>query len=144
MANNYFNIELPDGWQDQTIYTYMGPEDNGIRHILTLIIDKDIDRMELADFARERIDALSETLQSVEILKDEEKTIPNGRTVHEFVYKWVPVDGQIVFRKNIFMVIDGVGYTFAGNFTKKTIKTIGSEVDQIINSFMPGGATEQI
>ncbi|MFH1742430.1 MAG: hypothetical protein ABIH23_25785, partial [bacterium] len=64
-------------------------------------------------------------------------TLDNGREIYECVYKWIPVDGRIIFQKLIYMIVDDAGYTFSAAFTKKTIKTIGVEVEGIINSFNP-------
>lgn len=133
-----FQIELPEAWEDRTVYMFMGPDDSGIQHLMQLVIDDEVVGVELSEYARQRIDAAMESLQGAEILKEEEKTLPNGNTVYEMVYKWVPVEGQINFNRVVYMINDGIGYTFSANFSKKTIKTIGVEVERIINSFQPG------
>ena len=138
-AGKHFYIDLPDSWEDKTIYTYMGPDDSGVQHILTLVVDEDVDGMELSEFARERINAIKDSMSSITVLKDEPKELPGGRIVHEFVYKWTPVDDKIIFQKLVYLLINDAGYTFSGNFSKKTIKTIGLQVDQIIDSFNPEG-----
>ena len=132
-----FNISLPDGWEDQTMYMYMGPEDSGVQHILTLSIDDQSKDIDLDAYVEERRDRLLGAMQSTDILKDEEKTLPNGNPAHELVFKIIPSDNNIIFRKMVFVSIKGVYYTFAANFSKKTIKTIGVEVDAIINSLVP-------
>jgi len=132
-----FDINLPDDWQDQTVYTFMGPDDSGMQHMMTIIIDKDAGDMELEDFARERIDNIVDTMPGVEVLKDEQKDLENGNTVHEFVYRWIPSDDKVIFKKQMFMILDGIGYTFSADFTKKTLKTIAMQVEQMINSFKP-------
>lgn len=137
-SGNNFVIDLPDGWEDRTVYSYMGPDDSGVQHILTLTIDRQAGGTTLKEYARDRIDQVVNSLQSLEILKEEEKTLPNGNSAYECVYKWIPVKDKIIFQKLVYMILDGVGYTFSANFSKKTIKTIGAEVDQIINSFHPG------
>ena len=139
MSNNriLFNIEFPDAWQDQTVHTFMGPDDGGIQHMLTVIIDKNVGDMELNDFARERIDNVIDTMQSIEVLKDEQKDLENGRPVHEFVYRWIPTPDKVIFKKHIFMILDGIGYTFSADFSKKTLKTIAMQVEQMIDSFEP-------
>ena len=38
-AGKQIYLDLPDGWEDKTIYTYMGPDDSGVQHILTLVVD---------------------------------------------------------------------------------------------------------
>ena len=37
-AGRDFQIDLPDGWEDQTIFTFRGPDDSGVQHNLVLII----------------------------------------------------------------------------------------------------------
>lgn len=137
-TNNQFRVDLPDGWEDRTVHLFMGPDDSGVQHMMQLIVDPDTGGVDLAEYARNRIDAIMESLQGAEILKEEEKVLDNGRTVYECVYKWIPSDDEIIFRKTVFMIVDGAGYTFAGNFSKKTIKTIGVEMDRIIESFKTG------
>ncbi len=132
-----FKIDLPSDWEDQTIYTYMGPEDSGTYHVMTLNIDHHVQAVSLSEYAREQIDAVLNSLQGAEVLKDEEITLENGNQAHEFIYRWIPTDDNVIFKKMVFMLLDDVGYIFTANFTKKTMKTIRHEVDQIINSFEP-------
>jgi hypothetical protein len=116
----------------------MGPDDSGVQHMLTLVIDPSAGDANLSEYARERIDNTLNSLQGAEILKEEEKSLSNGHEVFECVYKWMPAEDTVIFRKQVFAIKDGSGYTFSSNFSKKTIKTIGVEVDQIINSIISG------
>lgn len=133
-TNDQFRIELPDGWDDRTVHIFMGPDENGVQHMLNLVIDRETGGVDLYEYARERIDQIMLTMQSVEILKDEERTLADGTPAYECVYKWIPPGDKPIFRKVIYLMRDGVGYTFTGTFSKKTIKTIGVEVEGMINS----------
>jgi hypothetical protein len=139
-TNTQFTINLPEGWEDRTVHLFTGPDDSGVQHMLNLTIDAEVQNYELNEYARERIDQIIDTVQGVEILKEEEKTLPNGNRAYECVYKWIPADETIIFKKLVYMIIDGMGYTFSANFSKKTIKTIGVEVDGIIDSLVAGAA----
>ena len=139
-TNNLFQVSLPPNWEDQTVHVFMGPDDSGIQHMLTLSIDPSAEG-ELAAYADERVDATLATLQNAEVLKEEQITLANGSEAYEVVLKWVPTDDSIIFRKQVYVILKGKGYCFAANFSKKTIKTIGVEVDRIINSLVPGIAT---
>ncbi len=141
-AGKQIYLDLPDGWEDKTIYTYMGPDDSGVQHILTLVVDENVDSMNVSEFAAQRIDVIKDSMASITVLKDELKELPSGRTVHEFVYKWVPAD-KVIFQKFVYLLINDVGYTFSCNFSKKTIKTIGLQVDGIIDSFNPERIEEE-
>ena len=135
---NRFQMTLAEEWVDQSVYIYNGPEERGFQHSLTLVVDNVLPDDDLEAFAQERIDAFLDSTQGAELLKQEKKTLASGVEAVEAVVKWVPTDEQIIFQKRVYLVIDGVGYSFTANFTKQTIKTIGLQVDQMINSFRSG------
>ncbi len=137
-----FLIKLPPDWEDQTIYTYMGPEDSGVQHFLTLVVDKSAGKTELVDYVREKRELTLNTMPGMEVLKEEQKALDSGFPAVEIVFKWIPSDENIIYRKQVFLIVDEIGYIFSANFSKKTIKTIGTEVDRIINSFNPRPDTE--
>jgi hypothetical protein len=138
--NNQFRIELPDGWEDRTVHQFLGPDDSGVQHVLNLVVDPNAQTDDVEDYARDRIDQIVESMPAAEILKEGEKTLPNGVEAYEVVYKWVSPNGKVTFQKLVYMIRDGIAYSFSANFSKKTIKTIGVEVDRIIESFEPGPA----
>jgi len=142
-TNEHFTIELPEGWEDRTVHLFMGPHENGVQHNLTLTIDSDEEDVDIEDYAQERIDQTLETLQGIEILKNEMITLSNGNQAYECIYKWIPVEGHIIFRKVVYMIREGFGYTFSADFSKRSLKTIGVEVDRIIDSFQPGHARSE-
>jgi hypothetical protein len=141
----HFDVDLPEGWEDQTIYTFRGPEDDtGTPHLLTLVIDRNAGDVELERYAEERVQAVVDSLQGVELLKSEEKVLPSGRPVWEAVIRWIPVDDRVIFRKQVFMLQNGIGHMFSANFSKRTLKTLGVEMDRIIDSYRRGTlATEE-
>ena len=134
-SNNQFQITLPDDWIDRSIYIFDGPEVSGVQHSLTLVINRELPDDDLDQFAQERIDALVNSVPGMEILKNENKTLPNGTECRDVVIKWVPVDEKIIFQKKVYMILGGRGYTFSANMTKQTMKTIGLDIDRMINSF---------
>lgn len=137
-TNNRFKIELPDGWEDQTIHYFMGPDESGLQHSLSLQVDPQPNTDDLGEYARERIDQALESIPGAEVLKEEEKQLPNGALAYEVVYKWAPSEDKVVFQKLVFVKHGKTMYNFNGTFTKKTIKTIGVEVDRMIAAFVPG------
>jgi hypothetical protein len=134
-----FILELPGGWEDETIYTYKGPDDSGVQHRITLVIDRTTDAETVDEFAHTRIETVMATLQGAEILKEEPKELASGIPAYECVYKWIPAGSDARFVRNIYLLADGAGYTFSGAFSKKTLKTIGVEMDRILESFLPQG-----
>ena len=57
--NNLFKIELPDGWEDNTVHTFRGPDDSGVEHMVTLVVDPDAGDVTLEEYARDRIDTIT-------------------------------------------------------------------------------------
>ena len=143
-SNDRFRVELPDGWEDRTVHQFLGPEDSGVQHVLNLVVDRNAQTDDVEDYARDRIDQVIESMPAAEILKEEPKTLASGVEAYEVVYKWVPPNGNVTFQKLVYMIHDGVAYAFSANFSKRTIKTIGVEVDRIIESFEPGPAGQDV
>lgn len=130
-----FEVDLPARWKETTVYTYQGPDDSGVQHNITLVVDRETTATDLRTYAAERRANLLATLQGIDILKEEERTMESGYPAYELVYKWIPVEGTVVYQKVLFMLVGRAVCTFSGNFSKKTIKTIGVEFDRIASSF---------
>ncbi|NLI16199.1 MAG: DUF1795 domain-containing protein [candidate division Zixibacteria bacterium] len=138
-ANNisHPHLELPPGWIDETVYTFKGPDDSGVQHNLVLMIDKEAKPDDITAYAKQRIQTLAQTLQGFELLGEQPKKVKSGFDAYEAVYKWIPTEGKVIFQKQVYLIAYGVTYNFTASFSKKTIKTIGVEVDAIIDSFRP-------
>ncbi|MBU8933907.1 MAG: DUF1795 domain-containing protein [candidate division Zixibacteria bacterium] len=136
---NKFNLTLPDDWVDQSTYFFQGPEDGGVYHNLTMLIDHHPESKDLRTYAAPRMEQTVNGMGGAEILKEEEKQHSCGGQALHVVYKSVPEDSKPLFRKQVFLMAEDKAYTFQADFTKKTMKTIALQVDQIIDSFTPLG-----
>jgi len=132
-----FKIDFPSGWEDQTVYTYKGPDDSGVQHNLVLIIDNEVGGVDLGTYAKLRLDSIKDTLTGFELMGQREKELKSGNKAYEIVYKWSPSADKTLVQKQVFTIIDGVAYNFTSSFSKKTIQPIGVQVDEIIDSFNP-------
>jgi hypothetical protein len=54
------------------------------------------------------------------------------------VFKWFPTEGKVIFQKQVYTITNGKAYCFTASFSKQTIKTIGCDVDAMIDSFIVG------
>jgi hypothetical protein len=135
---NQFQINLPDGWEDQTMYTYKGPDDSGVQHNLVLIIDNELEGVDLDTYAKLRLASIKDTLPGFELMGEREKSLKSGNKAYEIVYKWSPGADKTLVQKQVFTIIGDMAYNFTSSFSKKTIQTIGVQVDEIIDSFNPG------
>jgi hypothetical protein len=137
-TNNLFQISLPQGWEDKTIFTFQGPLDSGVQHNLVLLVDGSIDRKtQLADYVKSQMATSKEALPGFEMISEGEKELLSGARAYEVVYKYMPSDEQALFQKQLYVIENGKAYAFTSTFSKKTLQTIATEVDQIIASFRP-------
>ena len=132
---NRFRIALPSGWEDQTVYTFKGPDDSGVQHNLVLIIDDEAGGIDQRAYAKSRLESIKDTLSGFELMGERERILKSGKTAYEIVYKWLPSPDKTLIQKQVFTIIAGKAYNFTSSFSKKTIHTIGMQVDEIIDSF---------
>jgi hypothetical protein len=141
MSNQYkgngFSLNFSDGWIDQTVYTFQGPDDSGVQHNLVLMVDGESKPGDLTAYAKQRIQTLAQILNGFDLLSEQPKKLKSGFDAYEAIYKWIPTEGKIIFQKQVYLFAYGVVYNFTASFSKMTIKTIGNEVDEIIDSFKP-------
>lgn len=135
--NHQFQIILPKEWEDVTIHYFKGPEESGLPHGLTMIVDHYPPTLDLAEYAEDHIEALKQSYPNGETLKNEAKDLANGGQAHEVVFKWAQSEKMVLFQKMVFIESEKAVVSFKGNFTKKTLKTIGLHANQIIESFVP-------
>jgi len=137
-GQNRFRIDLPKGWEDQTVHIFRGPEEGGLGHSLMLVVDRHLQHKDIVSFAREKTNPITSNMDSIEVLKDEDVTIKGGNAAYEFVYKWAQGDGQATFMKYVFVIKDDLGFTFSAGFSKRTLKTVGTQLGDTIEAILPG------
>lgn len=133
-VNHRFQVELPGGWTDGTIHTFLGPEDDGVEHQIQLQIDPKPETKDVEEFARARLDAQRAAQPDHEILQEERVRLPSDEDAFICVSKFVTSEDQPLFRKQLYLMRDGCAFVFAGVFTKKTIQTVGADLDLMVAS----------
>ena len=136
MNNNLFQLDFPDAWKETTVYTFEGPYDSGVQHNLAVVVDPFILKdMTVEEYARRQIEGPRSVMPGFDLVSEKEKKLPDGTPVYEIVYRYVPAENVELFQKQMFIKRDGKAFVFTATFTKKTLATVGSEVDKIIASF---------
>jgi len=140
VRNNKFALNLPSGWQDQSVFRFQGPEEDGIQHNIIITIGNDIG-MDLEEWADRNIRAVEEELQGLQELKRGTLVLDNQMPGYEYVYRWTPMEDREIYQRVIYVLQKGTGYMLTASFSKKTWKTFGPVVDKILMSFAPDGIT---
>ena len=133
--NNIFRISLPEGWRETTVYPFEGPHDSGVQHNLLLVVNPEIEKeMTLSRYAKLQVEDLARTLPAFELISEKQGILPSGVPVAMVVYRYSPSDDLTLFQKQYHIIAGGKGYSFTSTFSKKTLKTIANDVDQIVAS----------
>ena len=135
-TNHRFRIQLPKGWSDVTVHLFHGPDIGGMNHDLTLSIEDPAGTGNLEQYADLRVQNTIQSIPECELVKQETVEFANGTTARDVYLREVGANGRTVFHRMVFMIIDSKGYTFRCRFTKHTLKTIGVEVQGIIDSLI--------
>lgn len=136
--NNQIQVLLPEGWEDGTIYSFLGPERAGQRSMVTLCVDPSAGAVvPLDEYARTRAAQVMDSLAEPEVLKEESRKLANGREVYEFAYR-AGVGSERAYVWLAFMIERGAGYMFYGRAMRSTRELTAAAFRQIIESFTPG------
>ncbi len=138
IVNNKFCLNIADEWQDNTVYSFEGPIEDGIKQSVLATIDHDVVTADPEAYADINIKSLMDELEGYRPLKREMIYLDNGLPACEVVYKWNPAKNREVYQKIFYVTHEKTGYILTATFSKKTWKTRGEEIDKILKSFQPG------
>lgn len=131
-----FAMRYPGDWQSQTVYTFRGPEVEGMAHTMTINC-MPYQNMALEDFAGIQVRAKERDLQGFRLLLNKEIAMRDGTPAYKAVFCWWPSEDLRVYQHQVFVQHGDTGYVLTANFTRKTRKTIGPAIERMMLSFTP-------
>jgi len=134
---NAFQLELQEGWKDDTVYILSGPVTDGMQHNLTVSIDHEPQLDTLPEYAEWQTASLEEQLKSCRLLLKEEIQLNNGMPAYRAIFSWHPSDDIRIYQEQIYVLTEEKAFTLTASFTKKTRKTLGPQVERMMRSFEP-------
>jgi hypothetical protein len=138
ILNNKFSLRVPATWEDKSVYTFEGPEEDGVRHNIWVTIENNVEVPDLEQYAQMNIQAAETALQGYRELKRGPLALNNRQPAYELVYRWSPVADREVYQRVIYVLYNRTGYILTATFSKKTWKMLGTEIDKIFKSFTTG------
>jgi hypothetical protein len=135
ILNNKFSLNFSQEWEDHSYYRFEGPVEDGIKHVIIVTIENNVDVPALEQYAELNIRALETELQGYQELKRGPVSLENRVPAFELVYKWTPMKDAQVYQRVVYILINQTGYILTATFSKKTWKMLGSMVDKILMSF---------
>lgn len=109
--NHQLTILLPEGWEDGTIFSFLGPERAGRRSIITVSIDPSAaNAASLEEYARLRSAQIIDPSGDSEVLLEQARKLSSGREVYEFAYR-SGSGAAANYGRLAYFIENGVGYT---------------------------------
>ena len=132
-----FMMPLLKDWQDQTVFSLLGPVTDGIQHNVTVMVEPDLEEDSLEKYAARQVQGLEAELKGCRLLLDEPTTLANGLPAHRAIFTWYPTEEHHLYQEQLYVLHENTGYKLTATFTKKTLKTIGPQVERAMLSFTP-------
>ena len=98
------SIELPDGWVDRTVLTYVGPDAGSGSPSLVVTRDDLPDGVTLGRYASMQDAAIRAGLEGVDLVEERETTVA-GRPAVRHTYAWT-LDGRTI-RQRVWCLLRG-------------------------------------
>jgi hypothetical protein len=138
MTNHLFQLTFPDGWKETTVYTFEGPYDSGIQHNLVLsLLPKFPDNVTLPQYVKSQLEESASALPGFELISEKEIHHSESAGGYETVFRYQPSDDVRYIQKQWYFIFKENVYLFTATFNKKTLKTIGKEIEGVILSLKP-------
>ena len=134
VRNQRFTVELPRGWEDRSVFTFWGPEEDGVQHVVSITIE-DAQGRSAQQLAQERSPTLVGTKPEAEVLRQGAVELGEEADAHEVASRIRSNENTPLIEREVYVVQGGKGCAFTGRFTKRTIKTQGVLFSRMIESF---------
>lgn len=143
MNNNTFQLTFPDEWKETTVHTFEGPFDSGLQHNLVVSVLPPLEKkISIAEYAKAQTLSGANMLPGFQLISEKDSALFDGVAGYEIVYKYKPSDDISYFQKQWYYEISDKVYIFTSTFSKKTLKTIMLDVEEIIRSLLTSGTFE--
>ncbi len=119
------------------MYVLEGPKTDGLQHTIQINVDPNVGDAMVIHYANTRIEEQKESLNGGRLVKKEWTRLENDQRAYQALLIWTPTDERRLYRDQLFVLHDGVGYRLSASFTKKTFKTLRPRVRRALHHFEP-------
>jgi hypothetical protein len=106
-------LDLPDGWVDRSVLTYVGPDAGQGSPSLVVTREELAEQMTLGRYAALQDAAVRAGFDGIDLLEDRETTVAAHPAVRR-TYRWSH-DGHVMRQRMWCLVVDGVGYAIVAS-----------------------------
>lgn len=136
--NHQISITLPEGWEDGTVFSFLGPQRSGRSSIITVSVDKSAGKASsLEEYAKLRSAQVIDTFGESEILLELLRKSPSGREVYEIAYR-SGSGPATTFGWLAYMIENGCGYTLQCRSDRASRTVTGAAFRQVLESLIIG------
>jgi hypothetical protein len=131
--NIQFSMLLAPGWEDATVFSYLGPDFRGRRDVVTVAVDPSVTAL-LSQYAEERLPIQMASIPEPELIQQEERSLDDGRRVYEATVR-SSAGEKSMFYFITYLIESGKGYTFMAQAAKHSMKATRGAMRQMVASF---------
>ena len=133
-----FLLTLPcSAWTDGTVYSFVGPVVDGLRHTITVTQIEELDVGTPAAFAEQEMNDLESTLDGWGLLMEGPLPMVGETSAHRVIFRWTPEANRTLYQEQIYTLHDGGGSILSAGFTDQSRRQIGDRVERMMRSFRP-------
>jgi hypothetical protein len=116
------SVELPGGWFDRTVLTYVGPDNGSGSPSLVVSRDELGDGVSLARYAAMQDGALRAGVDGVELVENKETTL-GGHPAIRHTYRWSY--GERTMRQRVWCIVNGnVGHSIVASASEEEFEAL--------------------
>lgn len=136
--NHQITTLLPEGWEDGTIFSFLGPERSGRRSIITMSVDPSASNAaSLEEYAKLRSAQVIDTTGDSEILLEQVRKLSSGREVYEFAYR-NGSGAATNYGWLAYFIENGSGYTVQCRSDRASRAVSQAAFNQVLESLLIG------
>jgi len=137
-----FTLALLEEWKDQSVYLLEGPEEDGLQHFVTIQVDPLAQETTLVDYVDWMVRAQEEHVPGCRLCLKKGVHLGNGLPACRVVFVWHPAEGIQRYQEQVIVLFERQAYRLSAMFTRKTRRTLGPIVWQVMMGFQPAGSPQ--
>ena len=139
-----FGLELPEGWENQTIYRLEGPTNEGMTPQITVEVEHGPEETTSVDFAQVNLQAQRETGTFRSILNDRFLELNFGGRAYWVVVFRVRTGGPDIVADQLYLVQKGTGFRMTVIQPSDRSTMCRDAVERLFKSFEPHPRSEAV
>jgi hypothetical protein len=135
-TNYQISVLLPDGWEDVTAFSFLGPERQGHRGLITLSVDPKVSESSVSEYATRRSVYITRASEVTEVMMEGPGKLADDREIYEIAVR-EGTGADASYCRVAYLLEGGKGYTFQCRSNRASRDLNELAFRQLLESFSP-------